>query len=214
MCTAKLGISNTFQCPKCSTKVCLSHRMPEDHNCRSLPKNRTYGSGKVGNIGIGTNTNSISKGSGSGTVSGRSNTAGSSGKIRSKKEDPANTLRGTAAARREKLSQEWVCAACTCKNSASIARCSVCETERLAAHEQSAYEDESDLQFIGSAARDISRNGSLESCPFCAARYADPVQLIAHVHDRHPEQQAGSTSRRTSTPSNGASTSSKKCICS
>jgi predicted nucleic acid binding AN1-type Zn finger protein len=37
-CTAKacfttLGPSNTYQCPKCHKKVCLSHRMSEDHQC-------------------------------------------------------------------------------------------------------------------------------------------------------------------------------------
>lgn len=32
-CAAKLGFSNSFECPKCSVNVCLNHRMPDDHNC-------------------------------------------------------------------------------------------------------------------------------------------------------------------------------------
>jgi predicted nucleic acid binding AN1-type Zn finger protein len=32
-CISKLGPSNTFQCPKCLKKVCLSHRMSEEHEC-------------------------------------------------------------------------------------------------------------------------------------------------------------------------------------
>lgn len=34
-CTVNLGPSNTFQCPKCFKKVCLSHRMSEEHECVS-----------------------------------------------------------------------------------------------------------------------------------------------------------------------------------
>lgn len=32
-CTTILGLSNSFKCPKCGKEVCLSHRVPEEHNC-------------------------------------------------------------------------------------------------------------------------------------------------------------------------------------
>lgn len=32
-CNKTLGPSNTFECPKCHQKVCLSHRIPEEHSC-------------------------------------------------------------------------------------------------------------------------------------------------------------------------------------
>lgn len=32
-CSSHLGPSNTFQCPKCQKKVCLSHRMSDEHDC-------------------------------------------------------------------------------------------------------------------------------------------------------------------------------------
>lgn len=35
-CVNHLGPSNTFTCTKCRQKVCLSHRIPEDHNCSAV----------------------------------------------------------------------------------------------------------------------------------------------------------------------------------
>lgn len=32
-CTTILGLSNSFKCPKCGKEVCLSHRVPEEHDC-------------------------------------------------------------------------------------------------------------------------------------------------------------------------------------
>ena len=32
-CRTKLTELNSFTCNKCSSKVCLKHRMPEDHKC-------------------------------------------------------------------------------------------------------------------------------------------------------------------------------------
>jgi len=56
-CTTILGLSNSFSCPKCGRKVCLSHRIPEDHNCqvvdRSLFLNKMQASSntvKQGNV--------------------------------------------------------------------------------------------------------------------------------------------------------------------
>ena len=44
-CRNILGPSNTFTCSKCSHRVCLSHRMPEDHDCSNAIKER--GSNKL-----------------------------------------------------------------------------------------------------------------------------------------------------------------------
>lgn len=32
-CNKTLGPSNTFECPKCHQKVCLAHRIPDEHSC-------------------------------------------------------------------------------------------------------------------------------------------------------------------------------------
>jgi hypothetical protein len=34
-CGVRLGPSNAFQCNRCNNRVCMSHRMPEDHSCTS-----------------------------------------------------------------------------------------------------------------------------------------------------------------------------------
>ena len=39
-CKTILGPSNTFKCPKCLLDICLSHRLPEDHHCVSLTRNK------------------------------------------------------------------------------------------------------------------------------------------------------------------------------
>lgn len=35
-CTTILGLSNKFNCSKCRQDVCLSHRNPEDHDCKGI----------------------------------------------------------------------------------------------------------------------------------------------------------------------------------
>jgi hypothetical protein len=39
-CTTILGPSNTINCSKCNKKVCIAHRMSEDHQCSSVSTNR------------------------------------------------------------------------------------------------------------------------------------------------------------------------------
>ena len=38
-CISILGPSNTWNCPKCSLDVCLTHRLPEDHHCKAINGN-------------------------------------------------------------------------------------------------------------------------------------------------------------------------------
>ena len=37
-CRKQLGPSNRFACPRCRKEVCLSHRMPEAHDCSALSR--------------------------------------------------------------------------------------------------------------------------------------------------------------------------------
>lgn len=82
-CTNTLGLSNSFSCPKCGRKVCLSHRLPEDHNCqvvnRSLFLNKVQASNNT--VKQGTSVpNDVKK-----KVASRPSI-----------EDSANTLKGSA----------------------------------------------------------------------------------------------------------------------
>ena len=38
-CITTLGPSNTWKCPKCAVEVCLTHRLPEDHQCKAINGN-------------------------------------------------------------------------------------------------------------------------------------------------------------------------------
>ena len=38
-CITTLGPSNTWKCPKCALEVCLTHRLPEDHQCKAINGN-------------------------------------------------------------------------------------------------------------------------------------------------------------------------------
>lgn len=43
-CRTVLGPSNTMQCSKCNQEVCLSHRLPEEHDCRGIKGTSSSGS--------------------------------------------------------------------------------------------------------------------------------------------------------------------------
>jgi len=94
-CRNVLGPSNTFSCTKCFMKVCISHRLPEDHNCSSLGTN---GRQKfLENLeNKPTTTAAVNR---STSKSGSSTSSKSKSNSKAAKIDESNTLRGTAARR-------------------------------------------------------------------------------------------------------------------
>jgi AN1-type zinc finger protein 2 len=88
-CTTILGLSNSFKCPKCGKEVCLSHRVPEEHDCPFSSGNQRAkpNSSFLDRIAL---TKSQSK-----DVQSNSNT-GKSSASKLDSSGPDNSLRGTA----------------------------------------------------------------------------------------------------------------------
>lgn len=192
-CRTVLGISNALSCGKCGVKVCIVHRMPEDHVCKSLTS-----TSKKPVVDVVASSRPSAKIGGA-----------SSKKLKQPVVDPVNTLRGSAERRKVAMSSNWSCKACTSINSPGSGNCSVCGTERL-----SSFNDAIDLTSeeysVPTSTSGANAAGGIECCPFCAAKYSDPVDLIVHVQDRHPDGRAQRETAARSTPSTGE----KKCICS
>lgn len=163
-------------------KVCLSHRMPEDHGCSFLQR------------GPGQGTSLSSNKANAPT----SKVAGKRGK--QPPVDPQNTLRGTSDRRRDRATADWACSACTSVNSFSVSICEVCQTSRVPVHSE--YTEDTG---------GTGNTGDFSACPFCSARYSDPVDLIAHVEQRHSAESAVAGRGPSRTPSKN---SARKCICS
>ena len=174
LCSTTLGISNSYECPKCKIKVCLPHRMPEDHGCSSTV---TSSSMKPG-------------------VSSSSKFGGKRGK--GPQVDPNNTLRGTSERRRQQMTADWACSACTTSNSYTLDSCHLCKTRRII--RQDDFTEDT-----------VAATSDYSVCPFCSARYSDPVDLIAHVEEKHNSMERAEARGTDRTPSKNAK---RKCICS
>jgi len=46
-CSEKLTLTNTYLCKACGTKVCLKHRMPNDHKCEQAKQGERAGQARV-----------------------------------------------------------------------------------------------------------------------------------------------------------------------
>ena len=113
LCNQVLGISNSFTCPKCGIKVCLSHRIPEDHKCPAIETSSSSSSGAsaLRPSGFGGATKEA--------LDYSSKMARDKKKKQQQQVDYSNTLRGTAELRRQRSQEEWSCTACTSLNKAS-----------------------------------------------------------------------------------------------
>ena len=105
MCPTILGISNIYQCTKCDLKICLSHRMPEDHFCSSLNKKQS-----------------------------QSMKSASFGRRSTKQTKQIDLVRETADRRKAAAHANWICSICTVINTPSSSICSTCLTSRLQKH--------------------------------------------------------------------------------
>jgi len=89
-CSTSLGLSNSFSCPKCARKVCLSHRIPEEHNCQGVDRSFFLNNVQATNNRVVKQVNTIR------------NDAKKKVTPRSSTEDSTNTLKGSAHRRMSK----------------------------------------------------------------------------------------------------------------
>ena len=231
LCNQVLGITNSYTCPKCGIKVCLAHRIPEDHGCVAMDS-LSNSSSAYRPAGFGGATKEA--------LDYSSKMAREKKKNQQTKIDHSNTLKGTAELRRQRSQAEWSCSACTSLNKASETSCTVCGTSRMAGREGSStnYVDSGPRDHRagvnGSVAAWNNRNSNTSSsystngrdrsnynndngrdvsiCPFCSMRFNDPVDLIQHCETAHPDR--GSDDSRSNTTRPTPKRKGKKCICS
>jgi hypothetical protein len=178
-CNIALGPSNSFSCGKCFSKVCLGHRMPEDHNCDKVRRSRAVPVGAKAAtahpVGAPPSKGKTPSGRGSGS-------------------DSSNSLMGTAARRANKLTTTAVGsseAAVPPPASESIS-CPICSehfhsvesvTTHIERQHQSSPAPPLPPRIAASAA------ALRERCPVCGDSFEDVVQLIAHNETAHRPQQ-------------------------
>jgi predicted nucleic acid binding AN1-type Zn finger protein len=198
-CRNVLGPSNTFSCTKCHMKVCISHRLPEDHNCSSLGTNSrqkflenlenktatTSGNKAVTGAPVNRSTSKSS--------SAANSKASSSSKVA--KVDESNTLRGTAARRMPNNNANALSTATV--HSRSTAGEFICpfncgqsfnDPVVLTQHVEAVH------QGSGSTTALSTPNTDTEQCPVCSQRFADAALLVSHYETAHGSRASTSTS--------------------
>mmetsp|Transcript_2243 Transcript_2243/g.3043 ORF Transcript_2243/g.3043 Transcript_2243/m.3043 type:complete len:307 (+) Transcript_2243:31-951(+) len=170
-CKNILGPSNTFNCPKCRVVVCMSHRMPEDHNCSNTIREQRLKAVQASSTSI------VSK------------------KIKSTNKpknvtntvDPLNTLKGSAERRKQNNVENPVVMNAVC--------CPYCEykhsdqadvDEHVNIFHLALYDNTSEI----SQSEPISKTLS-EECPQCKMRFNDIVSLVHHVEQCHHSNTPG-----------------------
>jgi predicted nucleic acid binding AN1-type Zn finger protein len=103
-CRVVLGASNSFKCPKCSSSVCISHRLPEEHNCRKLCQLSRLQS--VSNNVPKQNSNKAEFEKKSAMKSSKTVLQSSVKKKNDSRNDPANSLLGSAHRRKQNLENQ------------------------------------------------------------------------------------------------------------
>lgn len=191
-CNVKLGPSNTFQCPKCHKKVCMTHRIPDDHNCSGLSTNRPRA--------LATKSSSSSTATKPSSLPTKSATK-STNKPQAPQAD--NSLRGTAARRIRSADSNN---APSPDNYSSPSRidtqstfsCPICGVnfnDEMTLMTHINYEHDMDSRDAGrfqapspASASNIPQPSTptgREVCPHCSLRFVDPVDLVAHVEGAH-----------------------------
>mmetsp|Transcript_37408 Transcript_37408/g.38092 ORF Transcript_37408/g.38092 Transcript_37408/m.38092 type:complete len:271 (-) Transcript_37408:131-943(-) len=162
-CIHKLGPSNTFQCPKCFRKVCLSHRIPEDHQCSSLIKHK----------GIATRHSSTNKNSSS-NLTNKSEVTSSDTSSNIMNQKQSSTSSNT----------QFLCPFCSIDCHDQELLMSHVNFE----HNESTSPSSSTPSTAGRMAQ--QSNSRSEVCPQCQERFNDPIALVDHVERVHSHKKS------------------------
>eukprot|EP01038_Epipyxis_sp_PR26KG_P005700 gene5700-7868_t len=199
-CRTLLGLSNTFNCPKCKRNVCLSHRIPEEHQCSSLTKQNQFLSKIESNMKSGTKSNNVKI--------NNSSSATNTKKINDTKlkiVDNTNTLKGTIERRKQQSNNSDTFYNNNINNEESktsgsklsqedLIQCPFCQFKDLDSnimfsHIESLHPNPT-AGTTSSPPTPIhtpSQTMSLarEVCPVCQARFVDPIDLVQHFETAH-----------------------------
>lgn len=220
LCRSILGPSNTFTCTKCNLKVCLSHRTPEDHACKSIVSKKKDAMFQArSNLGVSSTS--------SGSVSASRSSAPKSTSVEPSKQksntstkkatDSGNSIYGTADRRKKKDSTSGENRGNNSNQPAGLSsgnvadgQCPVCglyfvDQDLLVTHVNVDHVESFGMPSAPLSLPNVEASSAalIEQCPFCSARFPDAVRLVEHVQSHHPEgNQFGSREQQQQQPTN------------
>lgn len=223
-CRTVLGISNTYTCPKCQKLVCLSHRIPEEHNCASnVAAAKKTVSNHWSNKAM-TSSSSSSRSALPVKPKGKAKSSYTS------KEDMASILRETAHRRKQGgatettttttaaadvISHVPVGSGSSSEEGIPSIACPLCTFKDLELEVVSRHMANMHPQYQGtidtSAPAGVGGGGGAytgegqEVCPMCNQRFSDTFELISHCEIVHSDN--GNTGNSGSGSSSGSSAS-------
>jgi predicted nucleic acid binding AN1-type Zn finger protein len=150
-CNTTLGPSNTIQCQKCHKKLCIAHRMPEDHQCPAATSSSSGGNGNPFLQRLDGQRTSNSSKSKTPLQQYSKPSAVANRKSSAQPVDTANTLRGSAARRQRPASEV---------NSNSGYRCPFCNlpassVEDLQSHIAIDHQEETPQSVLSSPEQEV-----------------------------------------------------------
>lgn len=197
-CHCKLGPSNTFLCSKCGIKVCMAHRMPDDHNC-AVTRRSNHVKGISSNSGskksrlldaASTSTKAISHSVGN-SKSLAAKSMSHSQRSSKTSSDPGNTVAGTAHLRAERLAGSNK-ASHSQDVSAGLSQytCPMCNETRASLELITQHIENDHLANDSMATNSVpaitnSISSGSEVCPQCGQRFNDIESLISHAEHAH-----------------------------
>jgi predicted nucleic acid binding AN1-type Zn finger protein len=180
-CTINLGPSNKYECKNCRQNVCMSHRRPEDHDCK----------GMRGAI-LSKLPPSVSSSSSSQpplakkqTQAAKPATASGSSSITTANKTPQGT------------SSLFGCPFCGLESQSGA----LLERHITDAHPENPMQSQTGAARANNSPAPVVRaaapanpNLGREVCPICQARFVDPIDLVTHFEQVHPSSNGTSTS--------------------
>lgn len=160
-CRTKLGPSNRFECKSCSKVVCLSHRLPESHQC-----------GVGATPGAAKPTTGLLSGL-NGLLGGRPNAESRAASARAAASRAAAARRTEAGAKPERRGP-------TPRKPATSTRAGT----RMPPGEMTRSLREASAARYGAR---VSSASAREVCPHCGARFGEVEALVSHVTSAHAE---------------------------
>lgn len=180
-CRNILGPSNTYQCKICHQKVCLTHRNPEDHQCKD--GRSTALEKRLAAIAPPSTNNNKSTTSQIGDIKKKIK--------KSAVEDPSNTLKGSAQRRMMRQSETSPAVALPSNTASPAFECPFCAIAMIDSDALQEHVNSKHLSDVPEASSVIP-SASDETCPQCQQRFNSVTDLIAHVERSH--QQSSSSS--------------------
>jgi hypothetical protein len=209
-CYVKLGVSNTFTCPKCKKQTCLSHRDTFEHEC--ICNNRNKASSSTTSVCSNSRLLKNDSNTKSNPVVKNSQTTKSQQNIKSKNSSDfsfENSVKGTAVRRGQQVERKDIPK--TEQMTPQVENCLLCP---FCSYNDSRNEDElmkhistnhpeptssaSSSSFGFNPKQTSTNRERCEECPVCHAKFSDTIELIDHCERFHNQDTSKSNNSKKS----------------